>query len=214
VPVVWVQRGLVLGELGDYAGAVRAFSTAARLDPKRPEPWAGKGLALLNLGRSGQAVKAWERAFRLASNAVTFSYAYSRALVSPRSLWGTSIELRQEVVSEQLLLRVQELSLRNHPPERLRAELLRWYRLFEGTPWEACFSACLAWVAGFLTGRRSKLSAPIARSWLEALAPPFPEKPPLALLRNLFEVTLKYSESGGEKILMELPLELRKLIAR
>jgi tetratricopeptide (TPR) repeat protein len=61
-----VDEGVRLGGAGDDAGALKAFQSAAKLDPADPRPAYFTGLAALGLRRYGEAVESYEQTERLA----------------------------------------------------------------------------------------------------------------------------------------------------
>ena len=56
------QRGMLLGGLGDNAGAASAFERAAALEPKNERIWFNLGLARLRAGNRAAAAAAFRQA--------------------------------------------------------------------------------------------------------------------------------------------------------
>lgn len=59
------QRGMLLGGLGDNAGAAAAFERASSLAPKDPIIWFNLGLARMRAGNRAAAVTAFRKALEL-----------------------------------------------------------------------------------------------------------------------------------------------------
>ena len=54
--------------------------------------------------------------------------------------------------------------------------------------------------------------APRLRTWLEVISGLFSGEPQFEILIKVFDVMVRYKESGDEKVLLELPLEQRQLL--
>ncbi|MCC6476943.1 tetratricopeptide repeat protein [bacterium] len=61
----WVNKGVMLGELGRSEEALKAYDKAIGLKPDYARAWLNKGVALGELGRSEEALKTSEEAIRL-----------------------------------------------------------------------------------------------------------------------------------------------------
>lgn len=58
----WENRGMMLGNLGDYEEAITSFDYALQLKPDYHQTWKYRGIILRELGRWEEAVANFEKA--------------------------------------------------------------------------------------------------------------------------------------------------------
>jgi tetratricopeptide (TPR) repeat protein len=209
---LWLQKGLILEELGRDKEALQAYSTAARLTPPNPMGWAGKGQVLLRMKRFSQAKAACERAFNLDPENVFVSRPYCQALFSTGEHRQAVEKLPAQVVSDVIVEEFVSIYSKRHSPDLLRAELFRWHSLLEGEPGLSAFTGGFLSVMGHVCRQPGTAALASFRPWIETLGEILGQSPMLEAVRGLFDIALRYRETADEKILMELPLELRKLL--
>jgi tetratricopeptide (TPR) repeat protein len=63
--IVWLAKGLALGDLGRWEEELRSYASAIDANPRLAEAWLAKGSALGRLGRGEEQLKCYDRALWL-----------------------------------------------------------------------------------------------------------------------------------------------------
>jgi tetratricopeptide (TPR) repeat protein len=66
--IEWYNKGVALGNQGQYDEAIQAFDEAIRLDPNDVRAWNDKGLALVKQGKYDEAIETYDEAIRIDPN--------------------------------------------------------------------------------------------------------------------------------------------------
>jgi len=110
----WNSRGIALGNIGNYEGALAAHERATELAPEDPMLWYNRGIALVVLGRHEEALAAFDRAVELDPD-------YVKAWNSQGIALGSLGRYEEALAGYE---RAFELSGSDPAPQRKRAAVL------------------------------------------------------------------------------------------
>jgi tetratricopeptide (TPR) repeat protein len=203
----WLGRGFVLVGLSRPKDALEAFDGVLRLDPDAPRAWIGRGLALGVLGCEEEAVESFRRAARVFRPGIREIDARWHQVIGDRfsetdDLWTPCMDLAMKTLMDFCLLSHDQTSLEGS----VRKAMVSAMREADIIPQLSL--GLVRSVLLFLTpeGRER------ASVWIEAWKKAAVAEPRLQIPVRLMESALKYLETRDERILLEVPIEERRLL--
>jgi hypothetical protein len=170
------------------------------------------GQALLYLKRPAEALAAAEKAWRIAPKDDRVQCLYCRALFAVAQYQRSLAELPVDVVAHAIFHELLELAEHGHDKRETGNALLRFRSAFAGSPGSEALAGGLIEFTSHAHRHAEAHEAPQMRRWLGAISELFSHDPRFEILIKVFDVMVRYKESGDEKILLELPLEQRRLL--
>jgi tetratricopeptide (TPR) repeat protein len=212
-PSILLAYGYSLWKIGKPRAALRYFIRVTRVFPQRPDAWRLRGRVCLDQDRSKDALTALERARELTPNDRQVQVLYGRALFAEGLFERSLAELPVDVVAHCIFHAFLGLAKRGHHSSEIADTLLLFRRrIFAEPPGPEALAGGLIEFASHMHRKATSQEVPDLRKWLNAISWLFATDPPFEILIKLFDVMLRYKESGDEKILLELPLEQRQLL--
>ena len=117
-----------------------------------------------------------------------------------------------EVVAHRIFHEFLELANRGHDKEEIETTLLRFGSVFGKSPGPDALAGGLIEFTSHMYRHAEADEAPLLRRWFEAMSRLFSADPHFEILIKVFDVMVRYKESHDEKVLLELPLEQRRLL--
>jgi tetratricopeptide (TPR) repeat protein len=202
-----------LRKLGKSRAALAYLTRVTTVFPQLASAWLLQGNVLLDLRRSREALTALERARQLAPEDRRADVPYGGALFAEGLFERSLTELPVEVVAHCIFHIFLGLANRGHVSGDIADTLLLLrHRIFAKPPGPDALAGGLIEFASHMHRKAASREVPDLRKWLDAITWLFLTDPPFEILIKLFDVMLRYKESGDEKILLELPLEQRQLL--
>ena len=212
-PSLLLAYGYSLWKVGKPRAALRYFIRVTTVFPQRPDAWRLRGKVSLDLDRSKDALTALERARELLPDDRRVQMLYGRALFAEGLFERSLAELPVDVVAHCIFHVFLGLAKRGHHSGEIADTLLLFrHRIFAEPPGPEALAGGLIEFASHMHRKATSQEVPDLRKWLNAIAWLFVADPPFEILIRLFDVMVRYKESGDEKVLLELPLEQRQLL--
>jgi tetratricopeptide (TPR) repeat protein len=212
-PRILLAYSSSLRQLGKSRAALAYLTRVTKVFPQRPDAWLLQGKALLDLKRPGEALTALEKARQIAPEDRRVQVPYCRALFAEGLYERGLAELPVEVVAHCIFHVFLGLAKRGHGSGDIANTLLLFrHRIFAQPPGPDALAGGLIEFASHLHRHATPDDVPDLRRWLDAISWLFFLDPPFEILIKVFDVMLRYKESRDEKVLMELPLEQRRLL--
>ena len=121
-------------------------------------------------------------------------------------------ELPPDVVAHCMLHEFLRLAEKGHDKREVERTLLKFRPAFASSPGSYVLAGALAAFASHAHIQAETHEAPQLRNWLEPISRLFSGDPQFEILIKVFDVMVRYKESGDERVLLELPLEQRQLL--
>lgn len=209
---VYVAYGCALASVGKYALALPWFEKATEIFPNHAEGWLFKGSCLRDLRRNREALAALERAMKLDPLDDQVSFHYCRVLFALGKHQRSLRELPVGVVAHQIFHELLELDHKELSPRQLHAELTKLRELFVKELGIEALAGGLTEFTSAMHQQAERGELPELRVWSTAIADVFNDQPGFAIIRQVFDVMVRYKQSQDAKVLLELPLEQRQLL--
>jgi len=212
MPALYSNYGLSLARAGEFAQALQWLNRATETFPDQVEGWRNKAWALDELKRPREALGALKRAMELDPRDDRAQHLYCRILFALGEHNRSLRELPTTVVAHQIFHELLELSHRELGPKQLRSEMAKLQSIFTEDPGPEGLAGGLTEYASEAHRQMARAELPELQVWNKVVAELFKEQPRFAIVSKMFDVMVRYKESGDEKVLMELPLEQRQLL--
>ena len=209
---IYVDYGCALAAVGNSADALRWFEKAANVFPNHVAGWLFKGRALHDLKRPREALSALERAMKLDAADDDVTYEYCKVLFTLGEQKRSLGELPLGVVAHQIFHELLELNNKELIQRQLHAELTKLRSLFDEEPGPEALAGGLTEFTSAMHLQARPDELPELRVWSTAIADVFKDQPRFAIIREVFDVMVRYKESQDARVLLELPLEQRQLL--
>jgi Flp pilus assembly protein TadD len=95
-----VNLGIARAAQGDGAGAIAAYRSASRIDPRDPLPWFNTGNVYLRANRHVDAIAAYRRAAEFSPGLAAIHFNLARALIFTDSVDAARSALRDGLAYE------------------------------------------------------------------------------------------------------------------
>jgi len=204
--------GSSLGREGKFRAALAYFTKATKAFPQLLDAWLLQGEALLDLKCSREALTALEKARQIAPQDRQVQIPYCKALFAEGLFERSLAKLPVEVVAHSIFHEFLELANRGHNKEEIDSTLLRFRSVFGKIPGPDALAGGLIEFTSHIYRHAKADDAPLLRRWFEAISGLFFADPHFQVLIKVFDVIVRYKESQDEKVLLELPLEQRRLL--
>lgn len=205
---ILITYGSSLKRNGKFTLALACFKRVIKLFPLHLNAWLLQGEVLLDLKRPGEALTALQKARQIAPWDRRTQVPYCRALFAEGLYKRSLAELPVEVVAHCIFHVFLGLAKRGHGRGDIANTLLLFrHEIFAQPPGPDALAGGLIEFASYLHRKATPEEVPELRKWLDAISWLFLADPPFEILIKVFDVMLRYKESGDEKVLMELPLE-------
>ena len=209
---VLVNLGVSLERSGDEQQALQVFDEASGLFPEDPYVWVNLARCRLSLGENEAAAAAAERARRLVKDDSDLGHVVCTILFRLNRYKEASETFPAEVVARAVLhelLRLADGPLRKDElvgrfrELRMRVEGQAWATAFRGGIWE---------YLGHLGAQLGEASADELTALGDILGELGATEPEFAAAKRFVNVMVRYKNNGDARVLLELPLEQRKLL--
>jgi len=211
-PRALVTYGGSLAREGKLKQALAYFTKATKRFPQYLDAWIFKGQALIDLKRPQEALAALEKAWHIAPEDHRAQSRYCEALFAVGQYQRSLAELPVEVVAHRIFHEFLELAKRGHNKEDIESTLLRFRSVFGKSPGPDALAGGLIEFTSHMYRHAEADEVPLLRRWFEAMSRLFSADPHFQILIKVFEIIVRYKESQDEKVLLELPLEQRRLL--
>jgi tetratricopeptide (TPR) repeat protein len=211
-PRILVTYGSSLRREGKFRTALAYFTKVTKAFPQRRDACLLQGKVLLDLKRPREALTALEKALQIAPEDRQVQYGYCEALFAVGQYQRSLAELAVEVVAHCIFHVFLGLANRGHNKEEIESTLLRFHSIFGKSPGPDALAGGLIEFTSHMYRHAEADEAPLLRRWFEAISRLFSADPHFQILIKVFDVIVRYKESQDEKVLLELPLEQRRLL--
>ncbi len=211
-PRVFKHHGSLLLIADKAPEALRYFKKAIRLFPRDPEALSFMGRALVDLKRPQEALGALRRAMKMDPNDSRFQHSYCRALLESGGYARAVSELPADVVAHQVFHQLLDIAEHFEVERAIRRALLRLYSTVPKTEQANPFVGGLIEFASHVKKHLTEIAPAVLRSWNNAISDVLPREPRFEMFAKIFNVIVRYKDSADERVLLELPLEQRKLL--
>jgi tetratricopeptide (TPR) repeat protein len=211
-PNIFCVYGRYLAACGEFGKARVCFGKATKLMPKNVDAWYLLARALFDLKRPAEAFAALEKLLRIDTEKDRAQFLYCKALFALGQYQRSLAELPVEVVAHRIYHEFLELASRGHKKEEIESTLLKFHSVFAKDPGPDAFAGGLVEFTSHMYRQAEADDAPLLRRWFEAMSRLFSADPHFEILIKVFGVMVRYKESHEEKVLLELPLERRRLL--
>ena len=208
-PDILVLYGSALIEDGQPEEAVKLLTEATRFAPRDHVAWEGLGEALLKLKRYDEASKALEQALELHPDCRWALVCYCKALFALGAHKKALQRCPADMVTHRVFHELLDLYHRGPTADALRVELSHWESMTE----RSMLSAAIVEFVSHASKHADASDVPWLKLWRDALAEQFGSQTEYELVIKVFDVLARYKESRDERVLLELPLEQRALLA-
>jgi tetratricopeptide (TPR) repeat protein len=211
-PAFLIAYGVSLARERKFREALRYFKEVTEELPEHLDAWVFQGRTLINLGRFEDAVAPLKRALQIAPQHDDAQFLLCRAFFAVGQYQRSLAELPFEVVAHSTFHEFLELANRGHNKEEIEGTLVRLRSAFATSPGLQALAGGLTEFASHMHRHAEVVEAPQLRRWFAVVCKLFSGDPHFEILTNVFDVMVRYKESHDEKVLLELPLEQRRLL--
>lgn len=212
-PRILLAYGSSLRRLGKFRAAVAYFRKVTKAFPQLLDAWLLQGKVLLDLKCPGEALAALEKARQIAPEDRRVQIPYGRALFAEGLFERSLTELPVEVVAHCIFHAFLGLAKHSQNSQEIADILLMFRRsIFAQPPGPDALAGGLIEFTSHMYRSAGADEVPLLRMWLAAISWLFYMDPPFEILIKVFDVMVRYKESHDERILLELPLEQRRLL--
>jgi tetratricopeptide (TPR) repeat protein len=212
VPLIFCSYGCALAGSGNVRKALGYFVKATRLMPDNPDSWRCKGQALLDLKRPSEALVALEKASQIAPTDDQVQFQLCKALLAVGQYQRILAEIPLEGVAHCIFHEFLELANEGHNKTRIERTLLSFRTAFAMSPGPDALAGGLIEFTSHAHRHAAADQAPQLRTWSEVISKLFSGDRRFEIVIKVFDVMVRYKESGDERVLLELPLEQRQLL--
>jgi tetratricopeptide (TPR) repeat protein len=211
-PDVLAAYGGSLALEGKLKQALAYFTKATNRSPRHLDAWIFKGATLIDLERPQEALTAIDKARQIAPEDQRAQSLCCKALFAVGQYQRSLAELPVEVVAHCIFREFLKLAHRGHNKEEIESTLLRFRSVFAKSRGPEALAGGLIEFTSHVYRHAEADEAPLLRRWSEAISRSFSADPHFEILIKVFNAMVRYKESQDEKVLLELPLEQRRLL--
>jgi len=211
-PNVLITYGCSLAREGNFNEALGYFTKVTKRYPEHLQARILQGEALIDLGRPQEALAGLEKAWQIAPDDDHVQFLYCKTLFALGQYQRSLAELPVGVVAHSIFHEFLELANRGHKKEEIESTLLRFHSVFAKSPGPEALAGGLTEFTSHMYQQAEADEAPLLRRWFEAISRLFSADAHFEILIKMFDVLVRYKESHDEKVLLELPLEQRRLL--
>jgi len=212
-PDFFIGYGSSLALAGRPSQALVYFKKATGSFPQNAEAWLYRGQALKDLKRPQAALAALERALKIDPSESRVLFEYCAVLFGLGEFQRCLKELPMEVVAHQVCHQLLDMANKEHNKRQIRSALAKLQSSLATEPGPEALAGGLIEFTSLLQRQVPPAELPQLRVWNSTISDLFKDQPRFAIVTNVFDVMVRYKESGDEKVLLELPLEQRKLLS-
>ena len=212
----WLDIGVVLQRLGEFTEALECYNKAIKLSPKESHCWVHMAETLSMLGRQEEAMVSWNNAIELGDDsALTY---YNRGVLSVSlAKWEEGFaDLDMAFTRERKAFEngaedfiIQTLFLRESPKKwsTLSNRLVSIYRKHRLLP--LLGQGIVQCIPLFIS---PNVSEELINEWSNLWGDLRKQHRQLNLPIRLFNVALRFGKNNDQRVLLELPAELRSIV--
>ena len=217
---VWVLRGGVLMILKRYDEALESYDRAIELDANYQWAWIFRGGVLMILKRYDEALESCDRTIALGEQD---SYVFFNRAIAILGLnrWDEGIaalddafqrlEPGKEAASEDAELIISNLFANMHDPAITKTRITSLIAVYEKHKYLSILGQGI--VRNIPVLMSEMVSDKAARTWLELWQEPTSNYEQFQIPMRLLNAAVRYKETKGDRrVLLELPIEERKLL--
>jgi tetratricopeptide (TPR) repeat protein len=215
----WIGKGKTLVFCRTFEDALAIFNRAIEIEPENSTAWEGEAITLALLEKKEDALKAFEKAIALHSSYPEIYFLCSRLL---RNLgrWDENIAL--------LNIALERFAHTDKPETGNTGEIIG--DVFNGSRdasvWKTRITALLelydkhkvavAFSSGLVAAipvlQSDTISDTTAKAWMDVWQELVANRDEFKLPLRLLDVAVRYRESKDQRVLLELPIEERKIL--
>lgn len=217
----WANRGWLLNQLERYQEAFTSYDKAIELNPDDVWAWRMRGTSLVNLRHYEEALKSYEQAIALGEQSSDLFFKYGIALLG-LNRWDESINAlddalngcladEEEIDADDTALIIRNLFNNTNDAEMWRSRLKTLIELYYK---HKVLSALGQGLVRSIPALMSEMvSDKAAQIWLELWQELTSDYIEFQIPLRLLNAAVRYRETKGDKrVLLELPIEERKLL--
>jgi tetratricopeptide (TPR) repeat protein len=211
-PAVLITYGLSLARERRFEEALGFFTKVTNSYPDHLEALTLQGQALIGLAQPQQALIPLEKALKIGPEDDRVQFYYGEALFATGQYQRCLAELPIGLVAHYMFHDFLKLAEGGHISQGIESTLLRFRSAFAESPGPDALAGGLIEFASHAHQYARAEEVPQLRTWSELISKLFSADPRFEILTKLFDVMVRYKESQDEKVLLELPLEQRRLL--
>ena len=211
-PSVLINFGLSLARERKIREALGYFTKVTKRFPEHVDALVLQGEALMDLGRHQEAVAVLEKALKIAPEEHRVQSRWSEALFAAGEYQRALAELPVEIVAHRIFHRFLDLAHRGHDKKDIASTLEMFRSVFGKSPGQDALAGGLIEFTSHAHRHAETNETPQLRTWSAAISRLFSGDRRFEIVIKVFDVMVRYKESGDEKVLLELPLEERQLL--
>jgi len=218
--VAWSNRGAALGNLGHFDDALASCDRAIELDPNNAPAWYLRGLVLSALGRYDEALVSFDKAIddNWPPSRVFFKRAEVLLALNRWDEGGAAIDdaLRRFAHADEpdvgdTTAIVRNLFADSRDEATWRARIMKLLELYD--KYEVLSSLGQGLVGSISALTSPTVSDATARMWRDVWRELADSRKEFELPLRLLDAAVRYRETHDQRVLLELPIEERKLLA-
>jgi tetratricopeptide (TPR) repeat protein len=212
-PEVLVNLGVSLASSGKEGEALPVFQEASALFPEDPYAWVNLAKCRLYFGENEAAATAVGRARVLVKDDPDLGHAVCTVLFRLNRYKEASETLPSDIVAHAVFHELVELADRRLGKEELVTQFRELRSRVAGQEWAAAFRGGIWELLSHLGSQLEHASADGLAALRDILGELGTAEPEFADAERLVDVMIRYKGTGGDtRVLLELPLEQRKLL--
>jgi tetratricopeptide (TPR) repeat protein len=215
----WYNRGVALFKLGRLEEAIACFDQALQIKPDKDEAWYIRGYTLFKLGRYEEALASWERAIELGNQ--SSDVFFNRAIVLlALNRWDEGITTLnnalncltdgKEPSADDTELIIRNLFNSTQDAANWKTRLTSLITLYE--KYQAISALGQGLVRSIPMLMSEMVSDKAAQKWLEVWQELGSNYTEFQIPLRLLDAAVRYREKSDKRVLLELPIEERKLL--
>ena len=207
-----LSYGCALAERGKLSEALTHFRRATDEFPKCPEGWRLAARTLLHLKRPSGALAAIGRARQLEPTDHRIVHLHCETFLALGEYEQALEKCPPDIVAHQLMHELERVSAAASGVVEVGGHLSKLAASLQGEGGREALLGGLIQFASLVAAHLPETDPERLKAWRQVITELFSGDPRFGMLLKMFDVMARYRESGDRRVLLELPLEQRRLV--
>jgi tetratricopeptide (TPR) repeat protein len=211
-PELLVLYGSLLGRVMRFREALKYFKRVTADFPDYVDAWILQGHTLVESGRAQEALSALRTALSLAHRNPRANYSYCKALFAVGQYQQSLVDLPVEVVAHRVFHELLGLINGNSRKAEIERTLSNFHSVFSDRSGADALAGGLVEFASHVHRQAGIDEGLRLQEWRVAISKVFSSDPRFEIIVKIVDAMVRYKETTDERVLLELPVEQRRLL--